>query len=89
MVLHLGQSVKIPEEEILGIFDLDKASWAFKTREFLERAEKENRVVTVGEELPLSLILTRGGEKGPKVYISQLSPAALLGRLERDSLEEL
>ena len=43
MYLHLGQSVVVPYGEILGIFDLDNASWAYKTREFLERAEQEGR----------------------------------------------
>ena len=38
MYLHLGQSVVIPDRDILGIFDLDNASWAYKTRELLERA---------------------------------------------------
>ena len=43
MYLHLGQSAVVPHREILGIFDLDNASWAYKTREFLERAEREGR----------------------------------------------
>ena len=38
--LHLGQSVVVPHSQILGVFDLDNASWAYKTREFLERAEE-------------------------------------------------
>ena len=42
MYLHLGQSVVIPDRDILGIFDLDNASWAYKTRELLERAESED-----------------------------------------------
>ena len=37
MYLYLGQSVVLPHREILAIFDLDNASWAYKTREFLER----------------------------------------------------
>ena len=41
MYLHLGQSVVVPHKNILGIFDLDNSSWAYKTREFLERAEQE------------------------------------------------
>ena len=36
MYLHLGQSTLLQERDILGIFDLDNASWAYKTREFLE-----------------------------------------------------
>ena len=45
MYLHLGQSVAVPHREILGIFDLDNASWAYKTREFLEQAEAEGQPV--------------------------------------------
>ena len=42
-----------PTVMILGVFDLDNASWAYKTREFLERAEQAGRVVWLGDDLPL------------------------------------
>ena len=83
MFLHLGQSVVIPYREILGIFDLDNASWAYKTREFLERAEREGRAVWLGEDLPRSFVLAGGRDGPPTVYISQLSSSALLSRAER------
>lgn len=87
MYLHLGQSVLVPYKNILGIFDLDNTSWAFKTREFLERAEMEGRVVSISEDLPRSFVLV-GDESGmPTVYISQLSSAALLSRAARNSFE--
>ena len=86
MYLHLGQSVAVPHREILGIFDLDNASWAYKTREFLERAEQEGRVISVCDDLPRSFVLV-GEEKGTAtVYISQLSSAALLRRAESNLL---
>ena len=87
MYLHLGQSVMIPYGEILAVFDLDNASWAYKTREFLERAEQEGRAVWLTDDLPRSFVLTeaRGGE--PMVYISPLSAAILKKRLENDSVE--
>ena len=87
MYLHLGQSVVVPHKEILGIFDLDNASWAYKTREFLERAEAEGRAVWLGDDLPRSFVLVGKGDEPPKVYISQLSSAALLGRVERNQFE--
>ena len=71
MYLHLGQSVVVPHKNILGIFDLDNSSWAFKTREFLERAEQEGRVVSVCDDLPRSFVLVGGEEGPPTVYISQ------------------
>ena len=87
MYLHLGSSVSVPTEDIIGIFDLDNASWAYKTREFLERAEREGRAVWLGDDLPRSFILVGDGNAPPTVYISQLSPATLLRRMENNSFE--
>ena len=87
MYLHLGQSVVVPYSRILGIFDLDNTSWSFKTREFLERAEREGRVISVCDDIPRSFVAV-GDQNGPvMIYISQLSSAALLGRVERNSFE--
>ena len=87
MYLHLGQSVVVPHKEILGIFDLDNASWAYKTREFLERAEAEGRAVWLGDDLPRSFVVVGKEHEPPTVYISQLSSAALLSRAEKNSFE--
>ena len=85
--LHLGQSIVVPYEAVLGIFDLDNASWSHRTRAFLEKAEREGRVVLATEDLPRSFVLvdSRWGE--PVVYISPLSSATLAGRMERGGLE--
>ena len=87
MYLHLGQSVVIPDRDILAICDLDNVSWAYKTREFLERAETEGRAIWLTEDLPRSFILvdSRWGE--PVIYISHLSSATLAHRAEKGGLE--
>lgn len=87
MYLHLGQSVVVPYEAVLGIFDLDNASWSHRTRTFLEKAEREGRVILATEDLPRSFVLadSRWGE--PVVYISPLSSATLAHRAERGGLE--
>ena len=87
MYLHLGQSVVVPYSRIIGIFDLDNTSWSYKTREFLERAEREGRVISVCEDIPRSFVLVGDLTGAVMVYISQLSSAALLGRAERNSFE--
>lgn len=87
MYLHLGQSVVVPHKDILGIFDLDNASWAHKTREFLEQAEAEGRAVWLGDDLPRSFVLVGREKEPPTVYISQLSSSALLSRAARNSFE--
>ena len=79
MYLHLGQSVVVPHKEILGIFDLDNTSTSRRTREFLDRAEREGQVVPC-DELPKSFVLT--SEYGfPRVHLTALGSRALERRL--------
>ena len=87
MYLHLGQNVVVAHRDILGIFDLDNASWAYKTREFLEQAEEEGRSVWLGDDLPQSIVLVGGADEEPTVYLSQLSTAVLSRRMEQNSFE--
>ena len=86
MYLHIGQSVLVPFESVLGVFDLDNSSWSHRTRSFLEKAEKEGRVLNAASDLPRSFVLCREGERST-VYLSQLSTATLKGRLEGNGLE--
>ncbi len=87
MYLHLGQSTLVRDREIIGIFDLDNASWAYKTREFLNRAEKEGRTVWLAGDLPRSFVVA-GKEKVPStVYLCPQSSSALRSRGERNGIE--
>ena len=87
MYLHIGQGYVLRHSEILGIFDMDNARWAFKTRQFLERAESEGRVVWACDDLPVSFLLADLGDGEPIIYLSQLSSATLVSRMERNSYE--
>ncbi len=58
LYLHLGQDVVVRNRDIVGIFDLEKASLSKWTRAFLSSATKEGRVVTVSYEMPKSFIVT-------------------------------
>lgn len=87
MYLHLGQAVVVPEREIIGIFDLDNASWSPRTRSFLEREEKAGRVVNAASDLPKSFVLRQRRDGRDTVYLSQLSSATLKGRAEGGWME--
>ena len=82
ITLHLGSNVSVPAEDIIGIFDLDNASTAKATREFLRGAEEEGMVVAVGSELPKSFAVCCPRGSWQRVYLSPLAPSTLLGRLE-------
>ncbi len=86
MYLHLGQSVMVREKDIVGVFDLDNTTWSFRTRGFLERAEREGHVVAIGDDLPRSFVLVRGPDGPPTVYITQLTAATLQKRAENGSI---
>ena len=58
MYVHAGNSRIIRTKSIIGIFDMDTATMAPATREFLKRAEKDGRLVNIREELPKSFIVT-------------------------------
>ena len=76
MYIHLGNKKNIREKDIIGIFDMDNATMSKITQKFLNKAQKEGRLITTVDEIPKSLILTED-----KVYMSQLAPKSLYGRL--------
>jgi len=81
MYLHLGQSVVVPEADLIGIFDMDNTTGSAITRKFLSDAEKDGCIISVSDELPKSFVVS-GTEKRINVYLSQLSPQTLLKRSE-------
>ena len=82
MYLHLGNNISVPTDDIIGVFDLDNASSARSTRDFLSTAEEEGMVIAVGTELPKSVVGCCPRGSWQRVYLSPLAPATLLGRLE-------
>ena len=88
MYLHLGQNVMVRDQDVIGVFDLDNTTWSFRTRRFLERAEREGRVVSIGDDLPRSFVLAREGDGPSTVYITQLAPATLQKRAEGEGIFE-
>ena len=80
MYLSIGHDMAVREKSIIGIFDLDNTSTSKRTREFLNRAEKEGRVVPC-DDLPKSFVLTT--EYGmDHVRLTSLSAYTLEKRLK-------
>lgn len=82
MYIHIGQDFIIPEQSIVGIYDMDTATLSKHTRKFLSEMEKNGAVVSLFEDLPRACIhCVEGGES--VLYLTQLSPAALQKRCGR------
>lgn len=87
MYLNLGQSVVVHQKDIIGIFDLDNTSSSFRTRKFLEQAEREGAVKAVFDDLPKSFVVCKKKDGTQVIYLTQLSSAALRGRAESNLFE--
>ena len=89
MYLHLGNQVIALQKSVIGVFDMDTATWSHRTRETLEKLEQAGQVENAaGTELPKSFVLCSLGS-GQRYILSQLSPATLQRRSRMSGLEGL
>ncbi len=80
MYLSIGNDMAVRDKSIIGIFDLDNTSTSKRTREFLEKSEREGEVVPC-DDLPKSFVLTQ--EYGfTRVRLTSLSAGTLEKRLK-------
>ena len=80
MYLSIGNDMAVRSSSIVGIFDLDNTTVSKRGREFLEKAEKEGKVIPC-DDLPKSYVVT--AEYGlDKVYLTSLNTATLEKRLK-------
>ena len=86
MYLHIGNDAIVSHNSIIGIFDLEKTSQSHRTKEFLKRAQREEKIETVTDELPASFILCQRDGK-IAIYLSQISTATLKKRCELENFK--
>ena len=87
MYVRIGQTEIVPEKRIIGIFDLDKASYGRRAQEFLNRAEEEGVVLDVSGDIPKSFVVCDHPYHAQIVYLSQFNTATLQKRAEGEQLE--
>ena len=76
MYIPIGNDMAVRDSSIIGIFDMDNCSWAFRTREFLSRAEQDGEVISAADDLPKSFLLT--SEYGlNRVYLVQFNSTTM------------
>ena len=80
MYLSIGNDMAVRDTSIIGIFDMDNTSTSKRTRDFLEKAEKEGEIVPC-DDLPKSFVLT--SEYGfNRVHLTPFSTTTLEKRLK-------
>jgi extracellular matrix regulatory protein B len=87
MYLHIGQNELIPDRRIIGIFDLDKATYNKRAQSFLNRAQAEGVVLDISGDLPKSFVVCDHPYHPQLIYLSQLNTATLQRRAEAGKIE--
>lgn len=88
MYLHLGNNVIVRKKSVVGIFDMDNATYSRLTRETLSKVERAGQLENAAEDIPKSFVICSLGS-GQTYYLSQLSSATLQKRSEGSGLENL
>ncbi|MBQ8613612.1 MAG: DUF370 domain-containing protein [Ruminiclostridium sp.] len=78
MYLYLGSDVVVPENEVIGIFDIEKVTVDSYMRDFLSFSQKNGRIYYVSLDMPKSIIVCEN-----MVYISNVSCDTLKKRTKR------
>lgn len=73
MFVHIGENKVIRKKDIALMLDMDSSTVSVHTRNFLNKAQKEKRVIALGYDLPKSFIVTRDN----KVYLSPFNIATI------------
>ena len=82
MYLHVGNNENIRIREIIGIFDADTATVSSITKKYLSAADAAGAVDFASQEIPKSFVLYKAKDGQYRICFSQLSGAALCGRVE-------
>lgn len=88
MYLHIGKGKTLKDKDIIGIFDLDTSTVSEKTKEFLNKKEKERLTEYADFDLPRSFILCKNKDKKYRVVFSRISTVGLKDRAEEYKTEE-
>ena len=82
MYLNIGNQISVRKSSIVGIFDLDNATWSRWTRDLLSRAQRAGQVVNGAEEdIPNAFVLCEENGK-QTVYLTALTAPTLQRRVE-------
>ena len=73
MYVNIGGDFLLSGKDIVGIFDLDTASFSRHTKNFLNSHGKKGGVVDLSTDLPRSFLLATDAFAEPIVYLSELT----------------
>ena len=86
MKLYLNDLHAIEKSDIVGIFDMDTATVAPETRDFLRRGEKEGRTAVTTGDIPVSFAVTADKKNKIFIYFTRNATKVLRRRVESNRI---
>ena len=77
MYIHIGENKVLRKKDILFVFDMDSSTVSVHTRNYLNKAQREGKVISVSLDLPKSFIVTRDGW----VYLSTFNTSTIVSKI--------
>ena len=77
MYIYLGGDTAISTSDIIGVFDMDTSTVNKATRDYLSKAEKDNKIVYVNYELPKSFVVC-----SDKIFVCPLNTSTIAKRIK-------
>lgn len=75
MFLFLGDNSVIKKDDVVGIFDIEECSTSRITVDFLNKSQKQGKIVTVSPEMPKAFVVCTD-----TTYITAVSKSTLKNR---------
>lgn len=79
MYVHIGNDFVVYSGDIIGIFDFDGIMSSRISSGYLKRLEAENRLISVSEDIPKSVIITMSNGEDV-AYLSPLGSKTIQNR---------
>ncbi|MBO7293318.1 MAG: DUF370 domain-containing protein [Clostridia bacterium] len=86
MKLYLNDHCAVEKDDIVGFFDMDTATVAPGTREFLRLSEREGRTSVTTGDIPVSFAVTRDKKNKIFIYFTRNAPKVLRRRVESNRI---
>ena len=75
MYIHLGSDVTVSDDDIIGIFDIERTSVEKSVNEYLSRCQKNGSIYYVSLDMPKSFVVC-----SDCVYVTNVGAGTLKGR---------
>jgi len=80
MYISIGSNKHVLKKSIIGIFDIDDAQNSKELIVYLQKKEKEKKIINAAKEIPRSFVIIE--ENGEEIiYLSQFAVATLKNKL--------